>query len=41
MRCMKIRDGSDFFKRYSEKTRQVAGGEVTVSPLDIVAETGQ
>jgi hypothetical protein len=60
-RCMKIRDGSDyfhlaaasdeqavkamqsrdFFKRYSEKTRQIAGGEVTVSPLDVVAETGQ
>jgi hypothetical protein len=29
----------DFFKRYTEKTRLVAGGEVSVSPLEIIAET--
>jgi hypothetical protein len=29
----------EFFKRYTEKTRLVAGGEVSVSPLEIVAET--
>ena len=31
----------DFFKRYTERTKQVAGGEVEVLPLDIVAETTQ
>jgi hypothetical protein len=29
----------EYFKRYTEKTRQVAGGEVVVAPLEIVAET--
>jgi hypothetical protein len=29
----------DFFKRYNEQTRAVAGGEVEVIPLEIVAET--
>lgn len=29
----------EFFKRYTEQTRQVAGGEVSVSPLEIIAET--
>jgi hypothetical protein len=29
----------EFFKRYTEKTRHVGGGEVTVSPLEIIAET--
>jgi hypothetical protein len=29
----------EFFKRYTEKTRLVAGGEVSVSPLEVVAET--
>jgi hypothetical protein len=31
----------EFFKRYTEKTRLVAGGEVSVSPLEIIAETAQ
>ncbi|MFI5012696.1 MAG: hypothetical protein ACHQAY_10130 [Hyphomicrobiales bacterium] len=31
----------DFFKRYTEKTKVVAGGEVVVSPLEIIAETKQ
>jgi hypothetical protein len=29
----------EFFKRYTEKTRLVAGVEVSVSPLEIIAET--
>ena len=29
----------DFFKRYTEKTKLVAGGDVVVSPLEIIAET--
>jgi len=29
----------DFFKRYSEQTKRCAGGTVTVTPLEIVAET--
>ena len=29
----------DFFKTYQERTRAVAGGEVVVSPLEIIAET--
>jgi hypothetical protein len=31
----------DFFKSYQERTRAVAGGDVTVSPLEIVAETAR
>ena len=31
----------DFFKSYTEKTRSVAGGEVVVTPLEIIAETTQ
>lgn len=31
----------DFFKAYTEKTRAVAGGDVTVSPLEIIAETAR
>jgi hypothetical protein len=31
--------GRDFFKRHTEKTKQIAGGDVTVSPLEILAET--
>jgi hypothetical protein len=29
----------EFFKSYTEKTRAVAGGDVTVSPLETIAET--
>jgi hypothetical protein len=29
----------DFFKRYTEQTKRVAGGEVEVTPLEIIAET--
>jgi hypothetical protein len=31
----------DFFKHYTEQTRIAAGGEVSVSPLEIIAETAQ
>ena len=31
----------DFFAPYTEATRRVAGGEVEVIPLEIVAETAQ
>ena len=31
----------DFFKAYTEKTRVVAGGDVTVSPLETIAETAR
>jgi len=29
----------DFFKSYTERTRQVAGGDVTVTPIELIAET--
>jgi len=28
-----------FFKHYTEKTRQVAGGDVVVTPIELIAET--
>jgi hypothetical protein len=31
----------DYFKSYTEKTRTVAGGDVVVSPLEIIAETAR
>jgi hypothetical protein len=30
----------EFFQRYTEHTKLVAGGSVEVSPLEIIAETG-
>ena len=35
----KILQQRDFFKRYNEQTRAAGGGEVEVSPIEIVAET--
>ena len=29
----------DFFKSYNAETRRIAGGEVEVVPLDVIAET--
>jgi hypothetical protein len=29
----------DFFKHYTEKTRQVAGGDVVVTPIELIAAT--
>ena len=38
--AVKTLQSRDFFKHYTEKTRQVAaGGEVTVTPIEVIAET--
>lgn len=37
--AIKALQAQDFFKRYTERTKLVAGGVVEVLPLDIVAET--
>jgi len=37
--AIKALQSRDFFKHYTEKTRAVAGGEVTVTPLELIAET--
>jgi hypothetical protein len=37
--AVKVLQQREFFKRYTEKTRVVAGGEVSVAPLEIIAET--
>jgi hypothetical protein len=37
--AVKTLQGRDFFKLYNERTRAVAGGEVVVSPLELIAET--
>jgi hypothetical protein len=29
----------DFFKHYTEKTREVAGGDVTVTPIELIDAT--
>ncbi|MGB7542964.1 MAG: hypothetical protein WA373_13410 [Burkholderiales bacterium] len=40
-KAIKTLQQRDFFKRYTEKTKLVAGGEVVVTPLEIIAETAQ
>ena len=37
--AVKTLQGKEFFKRYTEKTREVSGGGVTVTPIEIIAET--
>jgi hypothetical protein len=37
--AIKTLQARDFFKHYTEKTRQVAGGEVVVTPIEVIAET--
>ena len=37
--AVKALQGKEFFKRYTEKTREVSGGGVTVTPVEIIAET--
>ena len=37
--AIKTLQARDFFKHYTEKTRQVAGGEVTVTPMELIAQT--
>ena len=38
--AIKALQGREFFSRYTEQTKLVAGGEVEVLPLEIIAETG-
>jgi len=35
----KILSTKEFFKHYTEQTERVGGGNVTVTPLEVVAET--
>jgi hypothetical protein len=37
--AIKALQARDFFKHYTDKTRQVAGGEVVVTPIELIAET--
>ena len=37
--AVKTLQSRDFFKHYREKTRQAAGGHVTVTPIELIAET--
>jgi hypothetical protein len=37
--AVKTLQSRDFFKHYTEQTRKVAGGEVTVTPIELIAET--
>jgi len=39
--AVKALQSRDFFKHYTEKTRQVAGGEVTVTPIELIGETAR
>ena len=37
--AIKTLQSRDFFKHYTEKTREAAGGEVVVTPIEMIAET--
>jgi hypothetical protein len=37
--AVKTLQSRDFFKHYTERTRQVAGGDVVVTPIELIAET--
>ena len=37
--AVKTLQSRDFFKHYTERTRQVAGGDVIVTPIELIAET--
>ncbi|HMI00381.1 MAG TPA: hypothetical protein VK577_28005, partial [Bradyrhizobium sp.] len=37
--AIKTLQARDFFKHYTEKTRQVAGGDVVVTSMELIAET--
>jgi hypothetical protein len=37
--AIKTLQSRDFFQRYREKTREVAGGNVTVTPVEMIAGT--
>ncbi len=36
---VQLLQGKEFFKRYSKATREAGGGEVTVVPITLIAET--
>ena len=38
-RTQKTLQSRDFFKHYTEMTRKVAGGEVTVTPIELIDQT--
>ncbi len=38
--AIKVLQQREYFKRYTEATKHAAGGDVVVSPLEIIAETG-
>ena len=38
---IKVLQQREYFKRYTEATTHVAGGDVVVSPLEIIAETAR
>jgi hypothetical protein len=37
--AVKTLQSRDFFKAYQAKTREVAGGNVTVTPIELIAQT--
>ncbi|MDM0066476.1 hypothetical protein [Variovorax sp. J31P207] len=37
--AIKTLQSKDFFKRYTEESKRVAGGEVEVVPLELIAQT--
>jgi len=37
--AIKVLAQREYFRRYTEATKHVAGGDVVVSPLEIIAET--
>ena len=37
--AIKTLQSQDFFKRYTEESKRVAGGEVEVVPLELIAQT--
>jgi hypothetical protein len=39
--AIKVLQQRPYFKRYTEATKHVAGGDVVVSPLEIIAETAR
>jgi hypothetical protein len=39
--AVKTLQSRDFFKHYTNKTREVAGGEVSVTPIEVIAETAR
>ena len=38
--AQKTLQSRDFFKHYQELTRKTAGGEVTVTPIELIDQTG-